>query len=88
MHTPRPCASAIFWPGADEKQDATTAKSEALDSERAGCSRSRPRFRDLGFSQFGSYAPDFFSIFVQESFSGRVRLKTRLPEVESGSRQK
>jgi hypothetical protein len=30
----------------------------------------------------------FFSILVQESLSGRVRLKTRLPEVYSGSRQK
>ena len=34
------------------------------------------------------YAPDFFSILAQESLSARVRLKTRLPGVESGSRQK
>src|ERR1019366_3584610 len=36
----------------------------------------------------GGYLPDFFSILPQESFSGRVRLKTRLLGVESGSRQK
>ncbi len=35
-----------------------------------------------------SYAPAFFSIFAQVSLSGRVRLKTRLPGLESGSTQK
>ena len=36
----------------------------------------------------GGYAPAFFSILAQESFSGRVRLKTRLFGVLSGSRLK
>ena len=34
------------------------------------------------------YAPAFFSIFAQVSFSGRVRLKTSRSGAESGSRQK
>jgi hypothetical protein len=39
-------------------------------------------------SAAGAYTPAFFSIFAQESLSGSVRLKTRLPAVESGSTQK
>jgi hypothetical protein len=34
------------------------------------------------------YAPAFFSILDKESFNLRVRLKTRLAGVKSGSRQK
>lgn len=35
-----------------------------------------------------SYAPAFFTILAQESLSGRVRLKTKRPGLESGSTQK
>jgi hypothetical protein len=40
------------------------------------------------FSPLPLYPPDFLSILAQASFSGRVRLKTSFPAVESGSRQK
>ena len=49
----------------------------------------RPELSPLPrIAAMGIYAPDFFSILAQESFRGRVRLKTRFPGVVSGSRQK